>query len=191
MTVDTSFLTVLTLIDLSLAANRLLIVLFSGYESFVSKLDIGETTDRPEWMGTVDIGGPKPKLIASIVAISGIHLLKRVLEIGKGGEGFGDFELRWLIVIHVVSAVFGVLMVAMDWMVAKTRPRRPEDLCRRPSAAASAGATGFVLRPRLHSLSTISSFTRWIVIRLAWSNASPVWVANATGGTGARPWRFA
>ena len=72
MTVDTSFLTVLTLIDLSLAANRLLIVLFSGYESFVSKLDIGETTDRPEWMGTVDIGGPKPKLIASIVAISGI-----------------------------------------------------------------------------------------------------------------------
>ena len=68
LTVDQAILAALTLIDLTLAANLLLIVLFSGYESFVSKLDIGETADRPAWMGTVDFGGMKLKLIASIVA---------------------------------------------------------------------------------------------------------------------------
>ncbi len=124
MDADRSILAVLTLIDLTLAANLLLIVLFSGYESFVSKLDIGETSDRPEWMGTVDFGGLKLKLIASIVAISGIHLLKRFMEIGKGGEAFGEFELRWLVIIHLVFVVSGVLMAAMDWMAAKTKARK-------------------------------------------------------------------
>ena len=72
---EDTILVVLTLIDLTLAGNLLLIVLFSGYENFVSKLDIEDTVDRPSWMGTVDFSGLKMKLIASIVAISGIHLL--------------------------------------------------------------------------------------------------------------------
>ena len=76
----------LTLIDLALAANLLLIVLFSGYENFVSKLEIGDNADRPDWMGTVDFSGLKMKLIASIVAISGIALLKSFLSLGDGGE---------------------------------------------------------------------------------------------------------
>ena len=75
MTSEQVILVVLTLIDLSLAGNLLLIVLFSGYENFVSKLDIDDTVDRPPWMGTVDFSGLKMNLIASIVAISGIHLL--------------------------------------------------------------------------------------------------------------------
>jgi uncharacterized protein (TIGR00645 family) len=125
ITADGAILAVLTLIDLTLAANLLLIVLFSGYESFVSKLDIGETADRPAWMGTVDFGGMKLKLIASIVAISGIHLLKRFMEIGKGGEGaFGETELRWLVIIHVVFVVSGVLMATMDWVAAKAKARK-------------------------------------------------------------------
>ena len=61
---------VLSLIDLSLAGNLLLIVIFSGYENFVSKIDIGDHEDRPDWMGTVDFSGLKMKLIASIVAIA-------------------------------------------------------------------------------------------------------------------------
>ena len=74
----------LTLIDLSLAGNLLLIVLFSGYENFVSKFDIDEPPRTgPRWMGTVDFSGLKMKLIASIVAISGIHLLKSFMEIGE------------------------------------------------------------------------------------------------------------
>lgn len=122
MNADRAILAVLTLIDLTLAANLLVIVLFSGYENFVSKLYTGESSDRPAWMGTVDFGGLKLKLIASIVAISGIHLLKRFMEIGKGAEGaLNEPELQWLVVIHLVFVVSGVLMAAMDWMVAQAK----------------------------------------------------------------------
>ena len=119
MTVEGAILAILTLIDLTLAANLLVIVLFSGYENFVSQLDIGEATDRPAWMGNVDFAGLKMKLIASIVAISGIHLLKRFMEIGKGTE-INERELYWLVVIHVVFVVSGLLMAAMDWLVARS-----------------------------------------------------------------------
>lgn len=122
MTADKAILAVLTLIDLTLAANLLVIVLFSGYENFVSKLDTGPTDDRPAWMGTVDFGGLKLKLIASIVAISGIHLLKRFMEIGKGAEGaLNEPELKWLVVIHLVFVISGVLMAVMDWVVAHAK----------------------------------------------------------------------
>lgn len=123
MSADKSILAVLTLIDLTLAANLLVIVLFSGYENFVSKLNIGETEDRAAWMGTVDFGGLKMKLIASIVAISGIHLLKRFMEIGQtnADKVFGDRELMWLVVIHMVFVLSGVFMALMDWLSAKAR----------------------------------------------------------------------
>jgi uncharacterized protein (TIGR00645 family) len=61
---------VLTLIDLSLAANLILMVIFAGYENFVSKMDIAGHPDRPDWMGTIDFSAMKLKLIASIVAIA-------------------------------------------------------------------------------------------------------------------------
>jgi uncharacterized protein (TIGR00645 family) len=64
MTAEEMILAVLTLIDLTLAANLLLIVLFSGYENFVSKFDFDAGADRPDWMGKVDFGGLKMKLIA-------------------------------------------------------------------------------------------------------------------------------
>ena len=122
MTSDRVILVVLTLIDLTLAANLLLIVLFSGYENFVSKLEVHDASDRPSWMGKVDFAGLKMKLIASIVAISGIHLLKRFMEIGDSvaDARFGETELFWLTVIHVTFVVSGLLMAAMDWLVSKT-----------------------------------------------------------------------
>ena len=128
LTPEDVILVVLTLIDLSLAGNLLLIVLFSGYENFVSKLDIAETVDRPSWMGTVDFSGLKMKLIASIVAISGIHLLKRFMEIGAPVEGgppgqvvpINETELTWLVIIHLTFVVSGVLLALMDWLAAKT-----------------------------------------------------------------------
>lgn len=69
MTADEGMLSILSLIDMSLAANLMLIVIFSGYENFVSKLDLEDAKDRPSWMGEVDFSGLKMKLIASIVAI--------------------------------------------------------------------------------------------------------------------------
>ncbi len=120
---DDVILAVLTLIDISLAGNLVLIVLFSGYENFVSKFDLGDQTDRPSWMGTVDFAGLKLKLIASIVAISGIHLLKWFMEIGEyeSGQFFDEPQLRWLVIIHVTFVVSGVLLALMDWLTWRTR----------------------------------------------------------------------
>ncbi|HEY1962401.1 MAG TPA: YqhA family protein, partial [Rhizomicrobium sp.] len=74
---ENMILSVLTLIDLSLAGNLVLIVIFSGYENFVSKISAAVgSPDRPSWMGTLDFSGLKMKLIGSIVAISAISLLR-------------------------------------------------------------------------------------------------------------------
>jgi uncharacterized protein (TIGR00645 family) len=113
-------LAVLTLVDLSLAGNLLLIVLFSGYENFVSKLDLDGETDRPPWMGTVDFSGLKMKLIASIVAISGIQLLKFFMNIGKDGAPIDQAEALWGVAIHLTFVTSGVLLALMDWLVSKT-----------------------------------------------------------------------
>ncbi|WP_312160406.1 TIGR00645 family protein [Phenylobacterium sp.] len=110
---------VLSLIDLSLAGNLLLIVIFSGYENFVSKIDTADDEDRPSWMGTVDFSGLKMKLIASIVAISAIALLKAFMELSEGKE-LSDRSLMWLVVIHITFVVSGVLLALMDWLAAKT-----------------------------------------------------------------------
>ena len=123
MTAEKAILVVLTLIDLTLAANLLLIVLFSGYENFVSKLDIGDEVDRPEWMGKVDFSGLKMKLIASIVAISAIDLLKRFFEIGdtEKDPALEAQQLYWLVVVHLTFVVSGLLMALMDWLTAKSK----------------------------------------------------------------------
>ncbi len=122
LTADQGILAVLTLIDLTLAANLLLIVLFSGYENFVSKLDIDDGGDRPDWMGKVDFSGLKMKLIASIVAISGIHLLKVFMSLGKDNSAYpvSTETLQWMVIIHLTFVSSGVLLALMDWMTAKT-----------------------------------------------------------------------
>ena len=118
MSPEKAILMVLSLIDLSLAANLLLIVIFSGYENFVSKIDTGNDEDRPSWMGTVDFAGLKMKLIASIVAISAIALLKAFMELVEG-EVVADRTLAWLVGIHLTFVVSGVLMALMDWLASK------------------------------------------------------------------------
>lgn len=122
MSSQDAILAVLTLVDLTLAGNLLLIVLFSGYENFVSKLDIEETADRPSWMGTVDFSGLKMKLVASIVAISAIDLLKRFMEIGdvRPETPFSEPQLMWMVIIHLTFVFSGVLLALMDWVAAKT-----------------------------------------------------------------------
>lgn len=107
---------VLSLIDLSLAANLVLMVIFAGYENFVSKMDVADHPDRPDWMGKVDFSGMKLKLVASIVAISAIHLLKAFMEIGT----MDKTELMWLVIIHMTFVLSGVLLALMDYIIGKT-----------------------------------------------------------------------
>lgn len=104
---------ILTLIDLSLAANLLLMVIFSGYENFVSRMTVSAAhPDRPTWMGKIDFSSMKLKLIASIVAISAIELLKAFMSI----RTYSDRDLMWLAGIHMTFIVSGVLLALMDWI---------------------------------------------------------------------------
>ena len=110
----------LSLIDLSLTANLILIVMFSGYENFVSKLHIDNHEDRPSWMGTVDFSGLKLKLIASIVAISGIALLRTFLPLGDRSVPVEGSRIAWMVAIHLTFVVSGVLLALMDWLTSRT-----------------------------------------------------------------------
>ena len=101
---------VLSLIDLTLAGGLVLIVMFSGYENFVSKIDGAEHTDWPDWMAKIDFTGIKLKLLSSIVAISAIQVLKAFMDVGK----YNDRELMWLVVIHLVFVGSGVLLALTD-----------------------------------------------------------------------------
>jgi uncharacterized protein (TIGR00645 family) len=120
LTSEETTLAVLTLIDLSLAANLVLIVVFSGYENFVSKIDTGDSEDRPSWMGTLDFSGLKIKLIGSIVAISAISLLRAFMELLTAQDHYDVVKLQWLLGMHLTFVVSGVLFAAMDWLDART-----------------------------------------------------------------------
>jgi len=101
---------ILALIDLSLVASLLIIIIFSSYENFVSKMDTGEHEDRPEWMGHVDFSDLKLKVIGSIVAISAIELLKSFIKVDE----LTNEQLAWKVAIHLTFVVSGVLFALMD-----------------------------------------------------------------------------
>jgi len=108
---------VLALIDISLAANLLLMVTFAGYDNFVSKMNTEGHRDHPEWKDSIDFTTLKMKLISSIVAISGIHLLKTFMDVGKASEG----EVKWMVIIHITFVGSGVMLALMDWISAKSK----------------------------------------------------------------------
>ena len=101
---------VLALVDLTFTASLVVIVIFSGYENFVSKIDVAEHTSWPDWMAKIDFSGLKMKLFSSIVAISGIQLLKVFMEI----KTVDDRTLMWSTGIHIAFVVTGVLLAVMD-----------------------------------------------------------------------------
>jgi len=112
-------LSVLSLIDLSLAGNLLLIVIFSGYENFVSKFEI-QGEDEPDWKGSIDFSTLKLKLISSMVAISGIYLLKVFMD-----EKLSDPEqLKWMILTHLTFVLSGVMLATMDYISSKTKKNK-------------------------------------------------------------------
>jgi len=100
-----------------LLANLLLIIIFAGYETFVSKIDHTHSEDKLSWMGKVDFSGLKIKLFGSIVAISGIELLKAFLMFDK----YTDKQLMWLVIIHLTFVISGLLFTYMDKVAAETK----------------------------------------------------------------------
>jgi len=112
---NSALLGILSLIDITLIANLLLIIIFAGYENFVSKINTGDNEDRPEWMGHVGFSDLKLKLIGSIVAISAIDLLKYFLNVKEVlTQPNGNNELAWLVGIHLTLIFSGVMFALMD-----------------------------------------------------------------------------
>lgn len=110
-----ALLGILTLVDITLIANLLLIIIFAGYENFISKIDTGDNEDRPDWMGHVGFSDLKLKLIGSIVAISGVELLKYFINVKEVlAEPNGNYQLGWLVGIHLTLVFSGVMFALMD-----------------------------------------------------------------------------
>ncbi|HYJ52962.1 MAG TPA: YqhA family protein [Allosphingosinicella sp.] len=122
LSVHQTAVAVLAFIDLALIANLVLIVIYVGYETFVSRIDI-EHDDRPTWIGEVGYSGLKTKLLSSLVAITAIDLLKAFMEI-QSEEGHPPAELRWLVGIHLTLLATLVLSSLGNWLNGETGARR-------------------------------------------------------------------
>ena len=119
MTGDQAILMALTLIDLSLAGNLMLIVIYSGYENFVSKFDLESGEDRPAWMGKIDFSGLKLKLVSSIVAISAIALLRTFMNIGH--VPLDEPQIQWKVIVHLTFVTSGVLLAFTDFLSSRAQ----------------------------------------------------------------------
>ena len=107
---STLVLHLLTLIDLTLVGSLIVIVMFSGYENFVSQMDIGDNVEKLDWLGSHDYGSLKMKVAASIVAISSIHLLKIFMNIQETDND----KLMWYVLIHLTLVLSALLMGYLD-----------------------------------------------------------------------------
>src|ERR1700745_1888717 len=106
-----TILDVLSLIDVTLICNLILIVVFSGYENFVSRIDTSGNPSWPIWITKIDFAGLKQKLLASIVAISAIHVLEAFLNIDSS---FDATRMTWLVAVHLVFVISTLLLALSD-----------------------------------------------------------------------------
>lgn len=103
-------LIILSLVDISMVGGLLVMVMMSGYENFVSRLDVDEGEEKLGWLGTMDSSSLKAKIAASIVAISSIHLLKMFMEV----QSIDNDKLYWYVIIHMTFVLSAFLMGYLD-----------------------------------------------------------------------------
>lgn len=111
----------LTMIDLTLVGSLIVMVMFSGYENFVSQIDIKEGGEKLSWLGKMDSGSLKLKLSSSIVAISAIHLLKSYMDFKPSADGVEETKLMWLLIGHMVFVVSTLILAVMDKIERQTK----------------------------------------------------------------------
>ena len=105
-------LAILALVDMVLVASLVVMVMFSGYENFVSRIEVEDGGERLGWLGKLDSGTLKLKVAASIVAISSIHLLRAFMNLGE----IANDKLMWYVIIHLTFVVSALLMGVLDKM---------------------------------------------------------------------------
>ncbi len=103
-------LLILSLIDISLVGGLIVMVMLSGYENFVSTIDLDEGSEKLNWLGKMDAGSLKQKVAASIVAISSIHLLKAFMN----AQSIDNDKLMWYVIIHMTFVVSAIGMAYVD-----------------------------------------------------------------------------
>jgi uncharacterized protein (TIGR00645 family) len=104
-------LTVLAMIDIVLVGSLIVMVMFSGYENFVSTID-AKGSDSLNWLGKLDAGTLKLKVAASIVAISSIHLLRKFMQV----EQIENDKIMWYVLMHMAFVLSAVLLGVLDKM---------------------------------------------------------------------------
>lgn len=115
-------LAVLGLVDMVMVANLIVMVVISGYENFVSRLEIDGVKDRLSWFGKLDAGSLKIKLASSIVAISSIHLLKAFLDVNE----IPTDKLIMLVVIHLTFILSALMLAYLDKMLGRKNAQKDE-----------------------------------------------------------------
>ncbi|MSR43706.1 MAG: TIGR00645 family protein [Pedosphaera sp.] len=116
LTEEKVMLSVLGLVDVTMVANLLIMVIIGGYSTFVSKLDLRDSEDRPDWLRSVDAGSLKVKLAGSLAGVSGIHLLKSFVDIKEQKPE----HIQWQIIIHLVFLASTLLLAVTEWVLHKT-----------------------------------------------------------------------
>ena len=103
-------LSILSMIDMTLVGSLIVMVMFSSYENFVSKIDLDEGAEKLDWLGKLDAGTLKLKVAASIVAISSIHLLQKFMEVSH----IQDNKLMWYVIMHMTFVISALLLAVLD-----------------------------------------------------------------------------
>ncbi len=106
---------ILALIDLSLVGGLIIMVMLSGYENFVSALDLDEGTEKLAWLGKLDTGSLKQKVAASIIAISSIHLLRIFMD----AKDIDNDKIMWYVILHMTFVLSALGIALVDRMTAK------------------------------------------------------------------------
>jgi len=112
MTESDVVLVILSLVDLSLVGGLVIMVMLSGYENFVSRINIDDGEEKLSWLGKLDAGSLKQKVAASIVAISSIHLLQKFMD----AEHIDNDKLMWFVIIHMTFVLSALGMAWVDRM---------------------------------------------------------------------------
>jgi uncharacterized protein (TIGR00645 family) len=103
-------LRILSMIDMALVGSLIVMVMFSSYENFVSKIDLDEGAEKLDWLGKLDSGSLKLKVAASIVAISSIHLLQKFMKV----QSIDVEHLKWYVIIHMTFVVSALMLAFLD-----------------------------------------------------------------------------
>jgi uncharacterized protein (TIGR00645 family) len=117
-----TLVTVIQLVDVSLAASLVLVVVLSGYRNFISEGRAGDAGGAPTWMGDIDFAGLKLKLMSSLIAISGVALLKAFVQLTDQENAPDVHNLAWMIGIHLTFVLSALLLALTDLITSRTHP---------------------------------------------------------------------